>query len=204
MRKKAKKKTPTPNQELNAIKCLPGYAPPVSVHLHINVHASSCTTTCVTVKMWYGHASHNGNPCSEQWAYESLSKDWWPSTNTGTQSNLLPLHTWVLHAVAVCRRDPASRYDPSQNMGTMATKTLVRHPWNASAEVSAFAPDFPAIFFCTFVALAGTLGPLCHYASDSSPRKSSSSLIRAAWSDRCCPESKASEGESPAAQVAEK
>ena len=42
-------------------------------------------------------------------------------------NNLLPLHTWALHGVAVCRQDPASRYDPSQNMGTMATRTLVRH-----------------------------------------------------------------------------
>jgi hypothetical protein len=54
----------------------------------------------------------------------------------------------IAHMGVTCccsRQDNASRYDPSQNMGTMATKTLVRHPWNASAEVSAVAPDFPAI-----------------------------------------------------------
>lgn len=44
-----------------------------------------------------------------------------------------------------------------------------------------FCTGFSSHIPATFVALlAGTLGPLCHYASDSSPRKSSSSLIRAA------------------------
>lgn len=144
------------------------------MHHHAQLHVSRSKCGMVMPPIMGILVVSNGhmNPCQRI--------DDHPPIQVHTQSNLLPLHTWVLHAVAVCRRDPASRYDPSQNMGTMATKTLVRHPWNSSAEVSAFAPDFPAIFFCTFVALAGTLGPLCHYASDSSPRKSSSSLIRAA------------------------